>query len=102
LIPRRFGRRSGAFVTGVTVISTVQENGEPRGFTANSFTSVSLDPPLVLVCIGKAASSYPVFSAASHFSVSVPAEDQKKIAGLFASKVPDKFAQATWVPSAVP
>jgi flavin reductase (DIM6/NTAB) family NADH-FMN oxidoreductase RutF len=94
--PKLFRQALGAFVTGVTIISTVQENGEPRGFTANSFTSVSLDPPLVLVCIGKAASSYPVFSAASYFSVSVLAEDQKQIASLFASKVPDKFVQATW------
>jgi flavin reductase (DIM6/NTAB) family NADH-FMN oxidoreductase RutF len=93
---KTFRQALGAFVTGVTIVSTVQEDGEPRGFTANSFTSVSLDPPLVLICIGKAASSYPVFSAASHFSISVLAEDQKPVASLFASKASDKFVQATW------
>src|SRR5438128_2836054 len=56
-----FRRALGAFVTGVTVVTTIQPDGSPRGFTANSFTSVSLDPPLVLVCIAKTASSYEVF-----------------------------------------
>ena len=51
-----FRRALGAFVTGVTVVTTIQPDGSPRGFTANSFTSVSLDPPLVLVCIAKTAS----------------------------------------------
>src|SRR3954469_24372690 len=72
-----FRRALGAFVTGVTVVTTIQADGSPRGFTANSFTSVSLDPPLILVCIAKSASSYAVFSGTRHFAVSVLAEDQK-------------------------
>jgi flavin reductase (DIM6/NTAB) family NADH-FMN oxidoreductase RutF/pimeloyl-ACP methyl ester carboxylesterase len=86
----------GAFVTGVTIVSARQHDGEPRGFTANSFTSVSLDPPLVLVCIARTAASYPVFSAVERFSVSVLAEDQKHLSQLFASKAPDKFSRAPW------
>jgi flavin reductase (DIM6/NTAB) family NADH-FMN oxidoreductase RutF len=89
----------GAFATGVTIVATLEPGGEPRGFTANSFTSVSLDPPLVLVCIAKAAASCPVFSAASHFAVSVLAERQKDASSLFASKAPDKFARTDWRPS---
>jgi len=96
--PKAFRQALGAFPTGVTIVSTLQEDGQPRGFTANSFTSVSLDPPLVLVCIGKTASSYPVFSAAPHFSVSVLAESQKHVSSLFASKSPDKFSNAGWYP----
>lgn len=91
-----FRRALGAFVTGVTVVTTMQPDGSPRGFTANSFTSVSLDPPLILVCIAKTASSYPVFSQASHFAVSVLAEEQKSVSGVFASKAPDKFSQVAW------
>jgi len=91
-----FRRALGAFVTGVTVVTTIQPDGSPRGFTANSFTSVSLDPPLILICIAKTASSYAVFSKTRHFAVSVLAEDQKSVSGVFASKAPDKFAQVAW------
>lgn len=91
-----FRKALGSFVTGVTVVATIQEDGTPRGFTANSFSSVSLTPPLVSVCIGKVASSYPVFSGTSHFSVSVLAEHQKNVSGVFASKSPDKFEQVAW------
>ncbi|OYD64924.1 UNVERIFIED_ORG: flavin reductase (DIM6/NTAB) family NADH-FMN oxidoreductase RutF [Burkholderia sp. CF145] len=91
-----FRRALGAFVTGVTVVTTIQPDGSPRGFTANSFTSVSLDPPLILVCIAKTASSYQVFSQAPQFAVSVLAEDQKAVSGVFASKAADKFAQVAW------
>jgi flavin reductase (DIM6/NTAB) family NADH-FMN oxidoreductase RutF len=91
-----FRRALGAFVTGVTVVTTVQPDGSPRGFTANSFTSVSLDPPLILVCIAKTASSYSIFSQTRHFAVSVLAEDQKAVSGVFASKAADKFSQVAW------
>jgi flavin reductase (DIM6/NTAB) family NADH-FMN oxidoreductase RutF len=56
--PRDYRQALGAFLTGVTVVTAFDEQGEPRGFTANSFTSVSLDPPLVLVCIAKQAGSF--------------------------------------------
>ena len=55
--PLELRRAFGTFMTGVTVVTTFGADGSPRGFTANSFTSVSLDPPLLLVCIGKAAAS---------------------------------------------
>lgn len=86
------------FATGVTVIATKEEDGTPRGFTANSFTSVSLDPPLVLVCIARSAASCDVFSGARHFSVNVLSEEQKDVSGLFASQRPDKFDIASWHP----
>lgn len=93
---KAFRQALGAFATGVTVVTTLQPDGTPRGFTANSFTSVSLEPPLVLVCIAKAAASCQVFSAAPHFAVSILAEHQKDISSLFASKAPDKFAATGW------
>ncbi|MGB3148744.1 MAG: flavin reductase family protein, partial [Paracoccaceae bacterium] len=88
----------GAFATGVTVLTTRQSDGTPRGFTANSFTSVSLDPPLLLVCLAKSAHSCQTFMEAEHFAVNVLAEDQKAISGLFASREPDKFDQCAWTP----
>ncbi|MGF6372126.1 flavin reductase (DIM6/NTAB) family NADH-FMN oxidoreductase RutF [Paraburkholderia sp. RAU6.4a] len=91
-----FRRALGAFVTGVTVVTTIQPDGSPRGFTANSFASVSLDPPLILVCIAKSASSHAVFATTNHFAVSVLAGEQKAVSGVFASKSVDKFAQVSW------
>ncbi|WP_324754260.1 CoA transferase [Roseovarius sp. Pro17] len=86
----------GTFPTGVTVVTTRQADGTPRGFTANSFTSVSLDPPLLLVCIAKTAHSCDVFAEAGHFAINVLSEDQKAVSGLFASRSPDKFNEAGW------
>ena len=86
----------GSFMTGVTIITTVGADGQPRGFTANSFTSVSLEPPLLMVCIGKAAASVDIFRKAHGFAVNILAEDQKDMSVLFASKRPDKFQAASW------
>ncbi len=93
---REFRRALGQFATGVTVITTRDADGTPRGFTANSFTSVSLDPPLILICIGKHAASLPVFENAPDFAVTILAEQQRDVAGLFASQRPDKFDVADW------
>lgn len=94
--PKALRNAFGAFATGVTVITTRQPDGTPRGFTANSFTSVSLDPPLLLVCLAKTAHSADVFRDAPHFAVNILAEDQKAVSGLFASRAADKFAQCAW------
>ncbi len=94
--PRAFRRALGSFLTGVTVVATTAPDGTPRGFTANSFTSVSLDPPLILVCIAKTAASCPIFTSADGFSVNVLAEHQAAVSGLFASKSADRFAGVAW------
>ncbi len=86
----------GSFMTGVTVVTTIAADGAPRGFTANSFTSVSLDPPLLLICIAKTAASCAVFSKTPAFAVNILAEDQKDVSVIFASKRPDKFAAVSW------
>lgn len=90
----------GRFATGVTVVTTRQPDGTPRGFTANSFTSVSLDPPLLLVCIGKAALSCETFANAGQFAVNILSDDQKDVSGLFASQSAEKFEIAKWHPDA--
>ena len=89
--PVALRRAFGTFVTGVTVITTRDAQGMPRGMTANSFTSVSLDPPLLLVCVAKSASSYPTFIESGCFAVNILHEGQVDVSAIFASKSPDKF-----------
>ncbi|MEL6289117.1 MAG: flavin reductase family protein [Pseudomonadota bacterium] len=89
-------RALGTFLTGVTVVATRAPDGSPRGFTANSLTSVSLDPPLVLVCLGRSASSHDVFTRAEGYSVNILARDQRVVSTIFASDVPDRFAHLDW------
>ena len=86
----------GTFMTGVTVVTTREQSSTPRGFTANSFCSVSLDPPMLSVCIGKSADSADVFDKADGFAINILSEHQKELSGLFASKRPDKFKVAAW------
>jgi flavin reductase (DIM6/NTAB) family NADH-FMN oxidoreductase RutF len=74
----------GHFATGVTVITTVSTEGELHGLTANAFTSVSLDPPLLLISIDKKAESYPHFEASKVFTVNILAEDQEALSRRFA------------------
>src|SRR5260221_12609767 len=87
----------GSFATGIAVATTLDAKGIPKGFTANSFTSVSLDPPLVLVCIDKAASCYPAFATTAHFGINILCEDQQHVSRAFASRSADKFAGMPWV-----
>ena len=91
-----FRRALGSFLTGVTIVTTVSAEGEPRGFTANSFTSVSLEPPLVLVCIAKKALGHSAFSTSRGFAINILSENQKTESGIFASKAADKFAAVAW------
>ena len=93
-------RALGNFVTGVTVVTTTDELGRPRGLTANSFTSVSLDPPLVLVCIAGTAASCEAFERCNGFTVNVLHEEQQNVANVFASKSPDKFDRVNWTEGA--
>ena len=87
----------GSFATGVAVATTLDAKGIPKGFTANSFTSVSLDPPLVLVCVDKTASCYPAFAGTGHFAINILCEAQQHMSRAFASKSPDKLADMPWV-----
>jgi flavin reductase (DIM6/NTAB) family NADH-FMN oxidoreductase RutF len=79
---KQLRRTFGSFATGVTVVTT--GGGDPHAMTANSFTSVSLDPPLVLVCVGRAALMHRVLSDQGSFAVSVLAADQAAVARHFA------------------
>lgn len=82
----------GSFVTGVTVITTLDADGKPHGLTANSFSSVSLDPPLILWSQSRAAPSHPAFSAAERFAVNILADNQVNVSNRFARGSLDKFS----------
>jgi len=86
----------GTFMTGVTVVTTTDTDGRPLGFTANSFASVSLDPPLLLVQIARTSANYPTFAAASGFAVNILSEGQKSVSNTFARPVADRFAEVDW------
>lgn len=89
---RIFRDTLGLFVTGVTIITTVGEDAEPIGITANSFNSVSLTPPIILWSIGHAARSLPMFRRAEHFAVHILRDDQQDLSQRFAKSNSDKFA----------
>ncbi len=90
----------GSFATGVTVITTVTPEGRRVGLTANSFTSVSLDPPLVLWSLKKNSASLDVFRRATHFAINVLTRQQEALCFRFASKVDgDRFDGVALEPS---
>jgi flavin reductase (DIM6/NTAB) family NADH-FMN oxidoreductase RutF len=81
----------GAFATGVTVVTAVRPDGEPVGVTANSFSSVSLDPPLLLWCLANASSSVGAFVPGAAFAVHILAHEQRDLALHFARRAREKF-----------
>ena len=82
----------GRFASGVTVVTTRDASGRLHGITVSAFCSVSLEPPLVLVCIEKSAGSHHAFQAGKAFVVNLLAAGQQHISDRFASRVSDKFA----------
>ncbi|MEM9791391.1 MAG: flavin reductase family protein [Pseudomonadota bacterium] len=93
---RQYRDAMGCFPTGVTVVTTLTARG-PLGITANSFTSVSLDPPLVLWSPARQSSRFPAFEAASHFAIHILAADQRSLADRFA-RYGEDFAGLTHRP----
>ncbi|MES2785471.1 MAG: flavin reductase family protein [Pseudomonadota bacterium] len=88
---KEFRTALGTFATGVTIVTTRSAQGETVGLTANSFNSVSLDPPLVLWSLSQAAASLAHFRAGSHYAIHVLAADQKPLAERFALKGGDRW-----------
>jgi flavin reductase (DIM6/NTAB) family NADH-FMN oxidoreductase RutF len=86
----------GCFATGVTVVTCLNSEREPAGLTVNSFTSVSLDPPLLLVCLHKMAASADALISASHFAVNVLQTGQQPASITFSTRVEDRFGSTPW------
>lgn len=93
--PRQFRQALGAFTTGVTIVTTRGPDGQDYGMTANSFNSVSIDPPMVLWSLNKDSSSAHAFTGSEHFAVHILATDQEDLSNRFAKRGTDKFAGLT-------
>ncbi|MDF1722178.1 MAG: flavin reductase family protein [Minwuia sp.] len=90
--PREIRDAMGCFATGITVITALDADGRHVGLTANSFNSVSLDPPLVLFSLDRRANCVDAFRTDLGFAVNVLGEEQQAVSNHFASKADDKFA----------
>jgi flavin reductase (DIM6/NTAB) family NADH-FMN oxidoreductase RutF len=88
---RAFRNALGCFATGITVVTAVSRESGMIGITANSFNSVSLDPPLVLFSLDRRAYSLPIFHEAGQFAVNVLSAEQRHLAAIFAAPLIDKW-----------
>jgi flavin reductase (DIM6/NTAB) family NADH-FMN oxidoreductase RutF len=91
-----FRRACGRFANGVTIASVVDSKGVPHGLTVSSFSSVSLVPPLISICVGHAVSSIGTFRAASFFGINILKEEQQPLYEHFARKGHDRFDGVPW------
>ena len=94
--PRTLRDALGCFATGGTVVTCLNGDREPIGLTANSFTSLSMDPPLLLVCVAKQAASAGPLSMAEHFAVNVLQTGQQPASITFSTRVEDRFGCTPW------
>src|SRR5438094_10666115 len=90
--PSELRKVMGCFATGVTIITTRDQSGKPYGLTANAVTSLSLTPPLLLICVDRKAETYPHFFDSKTFVLNILADDQEAISRRFATTGGDKFA----------
>ena len=93
---RHFRNAMGRFTTGVTIVTCLDVAGQPVGLTANSFSSLSLEPPLLLWSLRSASPSMAAFEAAPRFAVNVLSESQVELSRRFASRSEDRFADVAW------
>jgi flavin reductase (DIM6/NTAB) family NADH-FMN oxidoreductase RutF len=87
-----------AFPTGVAIVTTLEPGGTPRGLTTNAVTSVSADPPILLVCVDSNSRTLPALLHTKRFVVNFMRSDCAEICQLFASKADDKFDRVAWTP----
>jgi flavin reductase ActVB len=90
-VPEKFREAMSAFPSGVTIMTTVDASGEQRGFAASSFCSLSMDPPLVLVCLGKGAQCHDAFVESDDWAIQVAAAGHVDLISRFATTGSDKF-----------
>jgi len=86
----------GRFATGITIITTLGQDGKAEGLTANSFSAVSLEPPLVLWCLLKDSPSLAVFENCSYFAINILRSNQRDLSHQFATPAADKFGAVEW------
>ena len=91
-----FREACARYATGITIATVIGVDGRPQGLTANSFSSVSWTPPLVLVCVDIRASVHAHFYASDSFGINILAEDQQAVSNRFASSGEDRFDDVKW------
>ena len=96
LDPNHFRKACAQFATGITIPTVLGADGKPHGFTANSFTSVSLSPPIVLICVDRKANIIDHFRQASSFGINVLSETQQHLSNRFAGRGLDRFEGVNW------
>jgi 3-hydroxy-9,10-secoandrosta-1,3,5(10)-triene-9,17-dione monooxygenase reductase component len=90
-----FRKVLGRFATGITIV-TAMDGAEPVGVAANSFTSVSIDPPLVLFCVAQTSTTWPRIQRGRRFAINILAEHQEELCRVFATKDADRFSAVEW------
>ena len=93
-----FRRACGRFATGITIATVMDSQGVPHGLTVNSFSAVSLDPPLVSICLGHAVSLIDLFREANYFGINILSDHQQALSDHFARKGHDRFQGISWTP----
>lgn len=91
-----FRRACGCFATGVAIATVLDRKGAPHGLTVSSFTSVSLEPPLILICLGHEVSVIDAFRASPFFGINILTEEQQELSERFARKGFDRFDGLAW------
>ena len=97
--PTKFRRVLGHFPTGVAVVTGMDSDGHPVGMAVGSFTSVSLDPPLVAFMPDRSSTSWPRLRDSGSFCVNILGSDQESVCRAFAARGGDKFAELSWQPA---
>ena len=96
--PNHFRKACSQFATGITIPTVLGSDGKPHGFTANSFTSVSLSPPMVLICVDNQANVIEHFRTASSFGINILEATQQSLSSRFAGRGHDRFRGVDWRP----
>jgi flavin reductase (DIM6/NTAB) family NADH-FMN oxidoreductase RutF len=99
LDPENFRNACALFATGIAVATVLAEDGTPHGLTVSSFTSVSMQPPLILICIDYGCTFLSHFRASTHFGVNVLTESQRDLSIIFAEKPEGRFEGVDWYAS---
>ncbi|WP_328323328.1 MULTISPECIES: flavin reductase family protein [unclassified Streptomyces] len=99
IAPAVFREVLGRFASGITVVASADADGRPVGLACQSFASLSLDPPLVMLCVGKSSTSWPHVARTGRFTVSVLAEEQREVCAALGGRGGDKFDGVGWTVS---
>jgi flavin reductase (DIM6/NTAB) family NADH-FMN oxidoreductase RutF len=94
--PFQFRQLCGRFTTGIAIVTATDADGRPTGMTVNSFTSVSLDPPLVLVSIDRAAAMHAALEASGGWAINILEAQQEALSRRFSAGLPDRFEGVGW------